>query len=197
MDKKSNCKNFSNKRKDDSDICNDQKKLIPVYGPPGPPGPPGPSLGSVIPYASGSKFQIPNVINSAITLGFGNYSLFNSENDALSNSEDAFIIPRDGKIKSLSIGSFLSQNRIELGIKVEIWKAESTSSGIFERFSPSIELEIFREPFFIGKYLQRTIGLNPAVPVVEGTSLLLVITFISAVGLKDPEFGFRGGLNIE
>ena len=189
--KNRNCRSCSDKKSDDCDTCNDKKKLIPVYGPPGPPGPPGPSVGTIIPYGSGSRFEIPASVPFAATLGFGNHHIFSSENEAISNSEDTFIVPRDGKIKSLFFG-VSSSEPVTAGFNLEVWKSESDDSGVFTKLGLDIG---FADPNLT--YRQDGVIFGDQYPISQGTSLMMVITILELGGIKNQKFGFRAGLNIE
>jgi len=197
------CKSCSDKRSDDCDTCNDKKKLIPVYGPPGPPGPLGPSVGTIIPYGSGSKIEISNKfgeINLSLTLGFGNNHVFSSVNEALSNSEDIFITPRNGKIKSLFAGiqlDFKFNLIITLETLCEVRK--SINGSPFEQFSPPVIATVDVGDINPMGYIPLSGEFDPPIEVSKNTSLILVIQLIATV-IETPginKLGFRGGLNIE
>ena len=178
--------------------CKQDKVYIPVIGPQGPPGIPGP--GTIIPYASGDRFNVIGFGDTKVisTIGFGSHHEFSSVNDALQNSEDVFIVPRDGRIRSLFLAVFLDLSKfLNFALpSAELWR--STNGGsTFEQFPFPIVAETFTGT---SPYATGSIELLIPEPVSKGTQLLLVITFNFTVGNETPQnvlMGFRAGLDIE
>lgn len=196
------CQKCSSQEQKDK-CCND-KAFIPVYGPKGDTGaqgPPGPTVGTIIPYSSGKRFKIPNdsnTVNVVATLGFGSYQLFNSIDDIFSQAEEAFVMPRDGKIKTLKLLTYFDPKQLDniidlFGGGVKLWK--STNGVNYELITQAIGLDPTSR-----SYLSSSITLNPPIEISEGTHVLLSVEFGIQVAngtTSDIEFGFRGGLNIE
>jgi len=179
--------------------CKQEKVYIPVVGPQGPPGIPGP--GTIIPYASGDRFPIANLVGRSkviSTIGFGSHHEFSSVNDALQNSEDVFIVPRSGRVRSLYCSVFLDQNNIVdvFGVSAELWR--STNGNNFNQFPFPISATFTGA---IGSsYLNGSINLIIPEPVSAGDNLILVITFEFGVLGETPRtvlMGYRAGVDIE
>jgi len=201
----------NNSHKRSRDHCSDKKECdnnFPIIAPPGPPGNEGipgiPRQGSIIPYGSGTFFIQPSIgagANSFVlsTLSFAHHHEFLDINTALSESQDVFIMPRDGRIRSLFLSVFIDQeNVIDIDeVYAELWK--STNGGnTYEKFLFPIKTQDNDTSNL--PYLTSNVKLLVPEFVSEGTHLILIVLYVykvEGVTVKDVKVAFRAGLDIE
>jgi len=197
------CVNSSHNYDKDCDQC---RIYIPVFGTQGPQGPQGqpgaPGPGTIIPYGSGQRFAFPGFGDSRIisTIGFGDHHEFFSVQNALDESQDIFIVPRNGKIKSLFFSAFVDQNFITSFDSpiAELWRSTDGGNTYNQFANPVVAVasDLTNLPYATGN-----IKLNPGEDVTEGDHLILVILFnFNVSGVEVPQLvpmAFRAGLLIE
>ncbi|WP_307204332.1 exosporium glycoprotein BclB-related protein [Paenibacillus harenae] len=164
-------------------------------GPPGPTGPPGPAAGltdggTIIPFASGiAATAISDLNGNPFSGGLVSFS-DSREADItggvidLSGDEPgitmnmAFTIPRDGTISAIAVtfsnsaGNILGETTVTM--RAELWSAPATSN-LFTPTGAGTDLA----PAMTGTVATGDISIGAAdlaVPVIEGTRLVLVIT---------------------